>query len=200
MKATTTLLTAPGDVEVATVDVDVGSEHTIARVTACGMCGTDVHLCAGNGLIPMPISLGHEFVVEVVQAGTGLRSVTGETVHAGDRVVVVPGRSCGDCPACRQSPGLTNLCEHRVAHGLGTFDTARPLLGGMSDLVVLEPGMWVCPVPPQLDDVTAALTEPAAVAIRIAERASSGPRPDIGLGARPSVTLPPSSASAGSVR
>jgi len=76
------------------------------RVTACGVCRTDLHLAVGElaprrpGVVP-----GHEVVGIVDAAGS-------ECVrfHLGDRVGIAWLRStCGACRMCRR--GRENLCE-----------------------------------------------------------------------------------------
>jgi propanol-preferring alcohol dehydrogenase len=81
-------------------------DEVLARVLACGVCRTDLHLAEGDlaprrpGVVP-----GHQVVGTVVGTGT---SVTGLSV--GDRVGVAwLRRTCGQCPWCRR--GQENLCS-----------------------------------------------------------------------------------------
>ncbi|KON28312.1 hypothetical protein AC480_04085 [miscellaneous Crenarchaeota group archaeon SMTZ1-55] len=95
--------------EVADVDV-------LVKVTACGVCHSDLHLADGyydlgegerirvqNRGVPLPLTLGHE-VAGVIEA-------RGPTVHGldkGDAVLVYPWIGCGGCKACKT--GNDNLC------------------------------------------------------------------------------------------
>ncbi|HVY16014.1 MAG TPA: zinc-dependent alcohol dehydrogenase family protein [Rhodopila sp.] len=76
------------------------------RVTACGVCRTDLHVVDGELPNPhLPIIPGHEIVGRVEALGAG---VTG--LHLGERVGVPwLGRSCGTCPYCRTEH--ENLCD-----------------------------------------------------------------------------------------
>jgi propanol-preferring alcohol dehydrogenase len=78
----------------------------LLKVTACGVCRTDLHLLAGE--LPnsrYPVTPGHEIVGRIVAMGP---AVVG---RAHDERVGVPwlARSCGACIDCRR--GLENLCE-----------------------------------------------------------------------------------------
>jgi alcohol dehydrogenase len=70
----------------------------IVRVEATSICGTDLHILAGDvpsvrdGLI-----LGHETVGTVVDVGSSVR-----TIGPGDRVLVSSISACGGCRYCRE--------------------------------------------------------------------------------------------------
>lgn len=77
----------------------------IIRVTACAICGSDLHLY--DGYVPRMEKgdvLGHETMGEVVEVG---REVT--NLRPGDRVVVPFTISCGQCFFCTR--GLFSACE-----------------------------------------------------------------------------------------
>lgn len=83
-----------------------GADEVLVRVSACGVCRTDLHL-ADHDLAPRaPRTVpGHEAVGHVVAAGTG----TGR-LSVGDRVGVAwLRRTCGRCRPCRW--GRENLCR-----------------------------------------------------------------------------------------
>jgi alcohol dehydrogenase len=70
----------------------------IVRVDATTICGTDLHILAGD--VPEVHSgriLGHEAVGTVVEAGDGVH-----TLAPGDRVLVSCISACGTCQFCRQ--------------------------------------------------------------------------------------------------
>ena len=78
----------------------------IVKVTLTAICGSDLHLY--DGYIPgmqRGDILGHEFMGEVVEVGTGIHNL-----KAGDRVVVPFTISCGRCFYCQQ--GLWSLCDN----------------------------------------------------------------------------------------
>jgi threonine dehydrogenase-like Zn-dependent dehydrogenase len=87
----------------------------IVRITSTAICGSDLHLY--NGFIPTMEKgdiLGHEFMGEVVEVGTGAAS----SLATGDRVVVSPMISCGNCYFCRHE--LYSMCDN------GNPDAALP--------------------------------------------------------------------------
>jgi threonine dehydrogenase-like Zn-dependent dehydrogenase len=92
----------------------LNSHDGIVKVLSTVTCGSDLHLL--GGYIPGVRSgdiLGHEFMGEVVEVGSG---VTDRKV--GDRVVVCSFISCGECFYCVN--GLTSLCDNTNPNpGLG---------------------------------------------------------------------------------
>ena len=80
-----------------TPDPSPARDEVVLRVSACGICGSDLHITEdpapfgiGGGYV-----LGHEIAGEVVALGA---DVTGLAV--GDGVAVVPMRGCGHCARC----------------------------------------------------------------------------------------------------
>jgi threonine dehydrogenase-like Zn-dependent dehydrogenase len=96
-----------GDVRVDTVP-DPRIEHprdAIIRITACAICGSDLHLL--DGYQPTMKSgdiLGHENMGEVIELGAEVSNL-----KIGDRVVVPFTISCGQCWFCRK--GLFSACD-----------------------------------------------------------------------------------------
>ena len=69
----------------------------IIKVTACAICGSDLHLM--DGMMPTMESgdvLGHEFMGEVVEVGHGFTKF-----KKGDRIVVPFNINCGQCRQCK---------------------------------------------------------------------------------------------------
>src|SRR5919112_2058687 len=85
----------------------LNSRDAIVRITSTAICGSDLHLF--NGFIPTMQKgdiLGHEFMGEVVETGSGLK----DHLKVGDRVVVPFPISCGRCHSCQK--GLFAACEN----------------------------------------------------------------------------------------
>ncbi|WP_029005464.1 zinc-dependent alcohol dehydrogenase family protein [Azorhizobium doebereinerae] len=83
-----------------------GPGEVLIRVTACGVCRTDLHVVDGD-LPPLrrPIVPGHEIVGRVTALGAGVSHLAlGERVGVGWL-----GRSCQACPYCRED--RENLCD-----------------------------------------------------------------------------------------
>jgi alcohol dehydrogenase, propanol-preferring len=82
-----------------------GSGEILVRVTACGVCRTDLHVCEGDLAPKHPRMIpGHEVVGVVERLGPGCkRFVLGERVG-----IAWLRETCGDCADCRR--GRENLC------------------------------------------------------------------------------------------
>ena len=80
-------------------------EELLIRVTACGVCRTDLHILDGELTNPkLPLVLGHEIVGRVEETGKGV-----EGYKVGQRVGVPwLGHTCGDCNFCTTE--RENLC------------------------------------------------------------------------------------------
>ncbi|MBS3650457.1 glutathione-dependent formaldehyde dehydrogenase [Pseudaminobacter sp. 19-2017] len=71
----------------------------IVKVTACAICGSDLHLF--HNLIPAMLPgdvIGHEFMGEVVEVGPGVNG----KLRKGERIVVPFTIFCGECEQCRR--------------------------------------------------------------------------------------------------
>ena len=114
------------------------------KVTACGVCRTDLHVVDGELPNPkLPIIPGHEIVGRIDAIGTGV-----EGLHAGGRVGVPwLGHTCGVCPYCLG--GQENLCDRPLFTGYtrdGGFATATIVdarfafpIGEMGEDVAIAP-------------------------------------------------------------
>jgi len=81
-----------------------GPGEILVRVTAAGICHTELHFL--SGLLDLginPLTLGHEVVGRVEKIGPGVTSP-----RAGDRVIVYYYVGCGRCGHCLT--GDENLC------------------------------------------------------------------------------------------
>jgi (R,R)-butanediol dehydrogenase / meso-butanediol dehydrogenase / diacetyl reductase len=66
------------------------------EVDRCGICGSDLHMTEDPTFaVPAGTVIGHEYAGEVVEVGPNARRV-----KRGDRVSVLPVRSCGRCAEC----------------------------------------------------------------------------------------------------
>jgi len=139
-----------GDLRLADEPVPgLGPGEELVRVTAVGICGSDLHWWGeagiGDATITRPLVLGHE-AAGVIESGP-LR---------GTRVAIDPAVSCGACRPCRD--GYRNLCTRIRFAGHGDQDGAmREFLAWPSDLLH--------PLPDSVPDTGGALLEPLGVAI-----------------------------------
>ncbi len=118
------------------------SDQVLIRVTACGICRTDLHILDGELDQPtLPLILGHQIVGEVVATGPQV------SVFAPGQRVGVPwlGGSCGHCDYCGRNQ--ENLCDHaqytgyQLNGGFAQYAAARadfcfPLPENYSDIQV----------------------------------------------------------------
>jgi threonine dehydrogenase-like Zn-dependent dehydrogenase len=104
---------ARGDIrcdEVPDPTIEDGRD-AILKVTACAICGSDLHLM--GGFVPKMKSgdvLGHECMGEVVEVGRD-----NKRLKVGDRVVIPFCLACGECRMCRME--LYSCCERSNRNG-----------------------------------------------------------------------------------
>lgn len=84
----------------------VGPGDVLVQISACGVCGTDLHIFDGEAKVQPPVIMGHEYAGTIVEVGA---QVTG--LQAGDHVAIDPNIACGHCLYCRK--GLINLCQNQ---------------------------------------------------------------------------------------
>lgn len=144
------VMTAPGAVEVATLpDPAPAPGWVVLEVAAVGLCGTDLHVLAGEHG-SLPVVPGHEVSGTVVALGDGVRSL-----RVGDRVAVEPNLPCQTCRQCRR--GRTNLCPDLGALGVTTT-------GGAAELMAAPAASCVV-LPDHVDLRAATLVEPLSCAV-----------------------------------
>ncbi|MDR0270826.1 zinc-binding dehydrogenase [Paenibacillus sp.] len=157
-------------------------KRTVVKVISCGWCGTDTHNLNESNI--SNLSLGHETLAEIVHLGENHNVVGGSKLAVGDRVILIPGKSCGVCEHCTTHSAQGNLCDHRTAHGHSYFAQNEFFAaGGFSSNIELMDDVWLAKVPDSIPNEIAVLAEPLAVCIRAVDRAISGTRPDRDLGA-----------------
>ena len=141
------------------------------RVTACGICGTDLHLLHGMRLprgASYPVRAGHEVAGTVVEAESDL-------IEPGAQVLLHPLLPCGRCRACEA--GLEARCRDAGVLGLD-----RP--GGLADEVIW-PVERMVPVPGLAPERAAILGDAGAAgyhALMLAELPPGGALTVLGPG------------------
>ena len=92
-----------------------GPGEVLVKMTAAGLCHSDLSVITGVRPRPVPMALGHEASGTVMQVGEGVNDL-----KKGDRVVLVFVPSCGHCMPCME--GRPALCEPGAeANGKGTL-------------------------------------------------------------------------------
>ena len=118
---------SPGDLHLKELPrPEPGPGQLLIKVSACGVCRTDLHVVDGELTEPkLPLVPGHEVVGRVAALGEGV-----EAVQEGDRVGVPwLGWTCGACRYCRS--GQENLCE-------SARFTGYTLNGGYADYLLAD--------------------------------------------------------------
>jgi L-iditol 2-dehydrogenase len=140
----------------------------IVRVTACGICGSDLHLMELKAVAPGVI-LGHEAsgVVEAVADDV-------DGLLAGDHVAVHPFDPCGACGPCLD--GATQRCFNNAVTTIGLG--FRP--GAYAELLEASAQMLV-PMPPDIPIEWGALAEPLSVALHGFRRSRFEPGMTVGV-------------------
>ncbi|MHC4443173.1 MAG: zinc-dependent alcohol dehydrogenase family protein [Planctomycetota bacterium] len=89
-----------------------GPDQVLVRVTACGVCGTDVHIYHGHLTknIQPPVVLGHEIAGIIEAVGANVKHL-----QPGQNVCVDPVIGCGSCQFCHIA--RPNLCENPTIIG-----------------------------------------------------------------------------------
>jgi L-iditol 2-dehydrogenase len=123
--------------------------HSLIRLTAVGLCGSDLHWYTDGGIgdatLSRPVVPGHEFAGVVVRGD-----------REGRRVAVDPALPCGACFMCLE--GHPNLCPSVGFAGHGVVDGAfREYMVWRDDRLHV--------VPDSISDAAAAMLEPLGVAI-----------------------------------
>lgn len=118
-------------------------DELLIRVSACGVCHTELDVIEGRTLPSvLPLIPGHQVVGRIQECG---RDTSGW--QKGERVGIAWIYSaCGRCEFCQK--GQENLCPHFCA-------TGRDAAGGYAEFMV-APAAFVYRIPDQFDDVVAA--------------------------------------------
>ncbi|EEW25763.1 zinc-dependent alcohol dehydrogenase [Rhodobacter ferrooxidans] len=126
------------------------------RVTAAGICGSDLHnFRTGLWISRAPVTAGHEFAGVILALGAG---VTG--LAPGDAVAVDSRVTCGACRNCREGRG--QICSRMGFVG-------EVIEGGFAESVTL-PARLVLKAPVGVEPRHLAMAEPLAVALHALNR------------------------------
>lgn len=143
-----------------------GPGEALIRITAAGVCGSDLHGFQdgriGTTQLPRGQIIGHEFTGVVEAAGAQALDGTFKPLKPGLRVAVDPAQFCGHCEMCER--GAPNLCQHLEFCGL------PPLPGCMAEYIRV-PARTCFPISKKVSDVTAVMLEPFGIALHTVDLA-----------------------------
>jgi 2-desacetyl-2-hydroxyethyl bacteriochlorophyllide A dehydrogenase len=128
----------------------ISENEVLLQVKKVGICGTDLHIYNGGMNIHTPLTIGHEFVGDIVKVGSRVTNIS-----IGDRAVAEHVIGCGKCSYCQQ--GKRNLCATPSVIGLH-----RP--GALAEYLVL-PWELVFKLPDELSYDEGVLVEPLSIAV-----------------------------------
>jgi L-iditol 2-dehydrogenase len=159
-------LHGPGDMRVAEEpDPVAGPGEALLRVTAVGICGSDLHWyqesAIGEATLTHPLCLGHE-AAGVIETGP----------RAGQRVAIDPNLPCGRCDTCARV--LYHLCPDVRFLGHSVTD------GAMRERMAW-PAHALVPLPDTISEIAGAVLEPLGVAIHAMRLAQLRPGDTVGV-------------------
>lgn len=121
----------PGKFKSATKPQPIRKEgEALLKIKRIGICGTDLHAYAGNqAFFTYPRILGHELAAEIIEIDEH-----NPDFEKGDKVVIMPYISCGNCVACKN--GKTNCCTNIKVLGVHTD-------GGMQEIISISTNLLI---------------------------------------------------------
>jgi threonine dehydrogenase-like Zn-dependent dehydrogenase len=144
-----------GELRLAEIAVPNRAGEALVRVTAAGICNTDLEIIRGYANVSG--TLGHEFV--------GVVEASPDKSQIGRRVVGEINVGCGDCELCQS--GDTRHCLNRSVPGIHNRD------GAFAEFLSLPP-QNLRVVPATVSDRQAVFTEPLAAACEILDQVEIG--------------------------
>ena len=135
----------------------IGRDDVLIRVLRTGICGTDLHIYDWDGWaqanVPVPLVIGHEFVGEIVEAGSDVHDLDLGDLVSGEGHLV-----CGRCRNCMA--GRRVQCARTQGVGVN-----RP--GAFAEFIAL-PATNVWRHPRDIDLDVAAIFDPFGNAVHTA--------------------------------
>jgi erythritol/L-threitol dehydrogenase len=166
---------APNDLRLETVPVPrITEDEMLVRVLATGICAGDIKIVDGaqmfwgGGVLPKwvdePVTLGHEFVGEVVAIGEAAARRTG--LALGDRAIAEQIIPCGECRYCRS--GERWMCKEQRIYG-----SKKGLAeGSMAQYMKYYGNSVIHRLPADVPAEHLAMIEPLSCAVHTIERAA----------------------------
>lgn len=148
------------------------ANEVLLKVSACGLCHSDLHVLGGAIAFPTPCVLGHEVSGQIVELGPAMLNAD---LAVGQQVAGAFLMPCGQCKACRA--GRDDLCYpffqlNRLKGVLYDGETrlqdadGNPIwmysMGGLAEYCVV-PATSVTPIPDTLSPKNTAILGCAAM-------------------------------------
>lgn len=150
------------------------------KIEYCSICGYEIDVM--NQKFPglNDLNLGHEASATVLEIGGNVTDM-----RIGDKVVLTPYISCGECPSCRR--GFPQYCSEVI---YSNYEDEN-IFGAMREHVILNK-RYVLPLPKSLSLKAGCLVEPLSVCIAALKKANITPNKRLliyGCGAMGMLTL-----------
>ncbi len=127
----------------------VGVNDVLIKMKKTSICGTDLHIYLWDDwakkTIKTPMTIGHEYVGEIVEMGDGVKNLS-----IGDRVTGEGHLACGHCRNCRR--GKLHVCENTLGIGVN-------IDGAFAEYMLL-PSANVIKLDPRIPDEIASIMDP----------------------------------------
>lgn len=151
------------DLELCDIDIPTpGANEALIKVKLAGVCGSDITVYKGKHMTAtVPTVLSHEILGEIVTLPDGYDG----KFKVGQRVLMNPIISCGECAACKR--GLTHVCENLKLLGIHVD-------GGFAEYTKVAVDKLVA-IDDDMPDDVAILGEPFAVGYHVMVRSQIQP-------------------------
>ncbi|QRX63748.1 L-threonine 3-dehydrogenase [Dysgonomonadaceae bacterium zrk40] len=127
----------------------IGVNDVLIKIKKTSICGTDLHIYKWDDwsqkTIKTPMTIGHEYVGEIVDMGSGVTNL-----KVGDRVTGEGHIACGHCRNCRR--GKLHVCENTIGVGVNRD-------GAFAEYLSL-PAANVVKLDPRIPDEIASIMDP----------------------------------------
>jgi L-iditol 2-dehydrogenase len=168
--------TLSGIREMALIDIPepaIAGDHEVKiKMSAVGVCGSDIHYYLhgriGSQVVQYPFVVGHEGSGIVVETGAKVTRV-----KTGDLVAIDPAMPCWECDQCVS--GRPHTCRHLKF--LGCPGQAE---GCLRELIIM-PEESCFAVPPYMDAMKAAVSEPLSIGVYAVQKAVLSKKCKIGI-------------------
>lgn len=128
---------------------EIGVNDVLIKIIKTSICGTDLHIYKWDDwaqkAIKTPMTIGHEYVGEIVDMGSGVKNL-----KTGDRVTGEGHIACGHCRNCRR--GKLHVCENTLGVGVNRD-------GAFAEYLSL-PAENVVKLDPRIPDEIASIMDP----------------------------------------
>lgn len=149
-----------------------GPGEILVKVTACGLCGTDLKMVNGafqeRGWPPsLPFVIGHEWTGTVAEIGPG---VTRTDLQVGDRVAAENHIGCRECGNCRA--GRYNLCISSARSEFKLYGHTAP--GALAEYAA-RPAVMFHKISESIGPLAGALVNQGALTVHAMKRVALAP-------------------------